>query len=185
MDFSLTEQEKMLQQEAKEFARNVVLPLAAEIDRTNEFPFGLAQEMAHRGYRGLPFPCAYGGAGAGYLSYALVLEQICYASMTAGAIMAVNTVPEEAIFRFGTDAQKQKLLTPLVQGEKLGCIAFTEAETGSDPSAITTTATPEGSHFILNGEKHFVALAPGANLALVFAKDSEKGIDAFVVDTSS
>jgi butyryl-CoA dehydrogenase len=105
--------------------------------------------------------------------------------MTAGAIMAVNTVPEEALFRFGTDSQKQKLLTPLVQGEKLGCIAFTEAETGSDPSAITTTARPEGNLFVLNGEKHFVALAPGANLALVFARDSEKGVDAFVVDTSS
>jgi butyryl-CoA dehydrogenase len=185
MDFSLNEEEKMLQQAAKEFALNMVLPLAAEIDRTDEFPFGLAQEMAHRGYRGLPFPCQYGGAGAGYLAYALALEQICYASMTVGAIMAVNTVPEEAILRFGSASQKGQLLVPLAKGEKLGCIAFTEAETGSDPSAITTTARPKGSDFLLNGEKHFVALAPAANLALVFARDDEGGLDAFVVDTSS
>lgn len=184
MDFSLTEKEKMLRQMAKEFADNLVKPLAAEIDRKDEFPFGIAQELAHRGYRGLPMPVEYGGAGAGYLAYALVLEQVCIASMTAGAIMAINTVPEEGILRFGTEEQKKRLLTPLAQGDKLGCIAFTEAETGSDPSLITTTATRKGSDYVLNGDKFFVALAPAANSALIFAKEGE-GVDAFIVDTAS
>jgi len=184
MDFNLSEQQKMLQKMAKEFAIKSVKPPAAEIDSSGQFPFKLAKEMGKRGYQGLPYPDEYGGSGAGYLSYALALEQLCQASMTVGAIMAINTVPEEAIFRFGTQEQKKRLLSSLAKGDKLGSIAFTEAETGSDPRAITTTAKKSGDSYIINGQKHFVALAPATNLALVFAK-GEKGLTAFVIDTSS
>ncbi len=155
MDFNLTEQEKMLQRTAREFAVRSVLPRAAEIDRSGEFPFDLAQKMGELGYRGLPYPAEYGGSGAGYLSYALVLEQICQASMTTGAIMAVNTVSQEAIFRCGSEKQKKAFLTPMAQGKKLGGIAFTEAETGSDPKAITTIARKSGKGYVISGEKHF------------------------------
>ena len=103
MDFNLTEQERMLQRAAKDFATKLVKPRAAEIDATSKFPFDLVKEMGKRGYLGLPFPEKYGGGGAGYLSYALALEQVCQASMTVGAIMAVNTVAEEAILRFGSE----------------------------------------------------------------------------------
>jgi len=185
VDFNLSEQEKMLQTMAREFADKSVKPRAAEIDRSGEFPLDLAREMGNLGYQGLPYPGKYGGGEAGYTSYALVLEQICQASMTVGAILAVNTVPEEAIFNFGSEEQKETLLTQLVQGKQLGCIAFTEAETGSDPKAITTIARKSGNGYVVTGQKHFVALAPAANLALVFTRRQGEGLNAFIIDTSS
>jgi alkylation response protein AidB-like acyl-CoA dehydrogenase len=156
-----------------------------EIDHSGEFPFDLAAGMGSLGFRGLPYPKEYGGIGAGYVSYALVLEQICHASMTVGAIMGVNAVPEEALFRFGNEEQKRKFLTLLAEGNSLGCIAFTEAETGSDPAAIATTAKWSSGNYIITGQKHFVALAPAANLALIFAKDDAGKLSAFIVETSS
>jgi alkylation response protein AidB-like acyl-CoA dehydrogenase len=185
MDFNLSEPQKMLQTAARDFAAKSIKPKAAEIDASGQFPFDLAQEIGKRGYQGLPYPADCGGSGAGYLSYALALEQLCLASMTVGAIMAINTVPEEAIFRFGDEEQKKRLLSPLTRGEKLGSIAFTEAETGSDPRAITTTAKKSGDGYIINGQKHFVALAPAAKLALVFAKGETKHLSAFIVDTAA
>jgi len=185
MDFSLTEQEKMLQKAAGEFATKLVKPRAAEIDSSGEFPFDLVKEMGKRGYSGLPYPAKYGGGGAGYLNYALALEQVCQASMTVGAIMAVNTVPEEALFRFGSEEQKKVFLVPLAQGRLLGSIAFTEAETGSDPQAVATMARKSGKGYVITGQKQFVALAPAANLALVFTKREGKGLNAFIIDTSS
>jgi alkylation response protein AidB-like acyl-CoA dehydrogenase len=185
MDFNLSEQQKMLQRVAKEFATNSVEPRATEIDSAGQFPFDLAREIGKRGYQGLPYPAKYGGSEAGYTSYALVLEQICQASLTVGAIMAVNTVPEEAIFRFGSEEQKTTFLVPLAQGRLLGGIAFTEAETGSDAEAITTIAKKSGNGYVITGQKQFVALAPAANLALVFTRRVGKGLNAFIVDTSS
>jgi len=185
MDFNLNEQQRMLQRAAKDFAVRSIKPRAAEIDASGQFPFKLAKEIGKRGYQGLPYPAEYGGSGAGYLSYALALEQLCQASMTVGAIMAINTVPEEALFRFGNEEQKKRLLSPLARGEKLGGIAFTEAETGSDPKAITTASKKSGDSYIINGQKQFVALAPAADLALVFARGEGKRLNAFIVDTSS
>jgi alkylation response protein AidB-like acyl-CoA dehydrogenase len=185
MDFNFSEQQKMLRKMAKEFAADVVKPQAAEIDSKSQFPFDLAKELGRRGYQGLPYPAQYGGSGAGYLSYVLVLEQLCQASMTVGAVMAIDTVPEEAIFRFGTEEQKKRLLAPLAGGDRLGSIAFTEAETGSDPGAITTTSKKSGDGYVITGQKQFVALAPAANLALVFAKSEGKGLNAFVIDTAT
>jgi len=185
MDFNLSEQQKMLQKMAKEFAIKSVKPLAAEIDSSGQFHFDLAREMGKRGYQGLPYPARYGGSGAGYLSYTLVLEQICQASMTAGAIIAINTVPEEALFRFGNEEQKKTFLVPLARGELLGGIAFTEAETGSDPQAITTISRRSGDGYVITGQKQFVALAPAASLFLVLAKGGGRGLNAFIIDTSS
>jgi alkylation response protein AidB-like acyl-CoA dehydrogenase len=185
MDFNLSEPQKMLQRLARDFAADVIKPQAAEIDAKGRFPFDLAKEIGRHGYQGLPFPAKYGGSGAGYLSYVLVLEQLCQASMTVGAIMAINTVPEEAMFRFGTEEQKKRLLSPLAKGNRLGSIAFTEAETGSDPKAITTTYKKSGSGYVVNGQKQFVALAPAANLALVFARGEGRDLNAFIIDTAN
>jgi alkylation response protein AidB-like acyl-CoA dehydrogenase len=185
MDFNLSEQEKMLQKAARDFAARQVKPRAAEIDSGGEFPLDLVQEMGKRGYLGLPYPAKYGGGGAGYLSYALALEQVCQASMTVAVIMAVNTVTEEAILRFGSEGQKKTLLAPLAQGKLLGSIAFTEAETGSDPRLFTNIARKSGQGYVITGQKHFVALAPAANLALVFTKREGEGLNAFIVDTAS
>ncbi len=185
MDFSLDEQEKMFQRTAREFTLGSVQPRAAQIDCSGQFPFDLAQEMGRLGYRGLPYPAEYGGSEAGYVSYVLVLEQIGQSSMTVAAIMHVNTVSEEAILRFGSEEQKEVFLTPLAQGKLLGGIAFTEAETGSDPGAITTIARKSGDGYQITGQKQFVALAPAVNLVLLFTKHEGAGLNAFIVDTSS
>lgn len=186
MDFNLSEQEKMLQSLARDFAKKEVLPRAAEIDRSGQFPLDLAREMGRRGFRGLPYPAEYGGSGAGYIGFILVLEQLCQASMSVGAIMAVNTVPEEGIFRFGNKEQKQRLLVPLAKGEWLGGIGFTEPDTGSDPRAITTIARRSGSGFIINGQKMFMSLAPVLNVVLLFSRrESGEGLNAFIVESKS
>ena len=185
MDFNLNEQEKMLQSLARDFALKEVQPRAAEIDCSGQFPLDLAEEMGTRGFRGLPYPVEYGGGGAGYTGYVLVLEQLSQASMTVGAIMAVNTVPEEAVLCFGTEEQKQRLLKPLAQGQWLGGIGFTEAETGSDPKAITTMARRSGNGYVINGQKQFMALAPALKIVLLFTRREGEGLNAFIVDTSS
>jgi len=183
MDFELNEHQKMLQSLARDFAAKEVAPRAAEIDRSGQFPADLAGEIGRRGYQGLPYPPEYGGSAAGYLSFVLVLEQVCRASATVGAIMSVNTVPEEGIYRFGTEEQKTRLLTPLAGGEMLGGIGFTEAETGSDPRLITTTARRSGKGFVITGQKQFMALAPALDVVLLFARREDgEGLNAFIVE---
>jgi butyryl-CoA dehydrogenase len=188
VDFNLSEQEKMIQGTAGDFAHKSVRPVAMEIDRKCEFPFVLAGEMGNMGYFGLPYPPGYGGAGAGYIGYVLVIEQLCRIAMVAGAIIGVNSLAEESIFRYGSEEQKQRFLVPLTKGERLSSFAFTEAATGSDPRAIETRARPDGDDFIISGQKQFVALAPASQVAVVFARNEkdEKGrLSAFIVDTSS
>ena len=186
MDFNLTEQEKMLQNLAKDFAEKEVSPRAAEIDRSGEFPLALAKEIGKKGFQGLPYPSEYGGSGAGYTGFILVLEQLCQASVAVGAIMAVNTVPEEGIYRFGNEEQKKRLLKPLAKGDWLGGIGFTEADTGSDPRLIKTVARRSGNDFVINGQKMFMSLAPVLNVVLLFARrEKEDGLNAFIVDSSS
>src|SRR4030042_296292 len=182
MDFDLTESQKMLQNLARDFAEKEVLPRAAAIDRANEFPLDLAKEIGWRGFQGLPFPEKYGGSGAGYVGFVLALEQVCRASVSVGAIMAVNTVPEEGIFRFGTEEQKQRLLTPLARGDSLGGVGFTEPDTGSDPAAITTFARRSGRGFVISGQKMFMSLAPALDVVLLFARREGEGLAAFLVE---
>jgi alkylation response protein AidB-like acyl-CoA dehydrogenase len=185
MDFDLKESQKMLQRLAHDFAENEVAPRAAAIDSSNEFPLDLAKEMGKRGFQGLPFPVEYGGSGAGYLSFILALEQLCRVSVAVGAIMAVNTVPEEGIFHFGTEEQKRRLLTPLARGDFLGGIGFTESDTGSDPSVITTIARRRGKGFVINGQKMFMAMAPALDVVLLFARREGEGLNAFIVESKS
>jgi len=188
MDFNLGEHERMIQRTARDFAQRSVRPVAMEIDRQCEFPFELAKEMGRMGYFGLPYPPEYGGAGAGYTGYALVIEQLCRIAMVAGAIIGVNSLAEESIFHHGSGEQKQRFLVPLARGESLSSFAFTEAATGSDPRAIETRARPDGDTYIITGQKQFVALSPASQVAVVFAKDEkdETGrVSAFIVETSS
>ncbi|MDY6917022.1 MAG: acyl-CoA dehydrogenase family protein [Chloroflexota bacterium] len=184
MHFDLNEQEAMIQRTARDFADRTVRPLAVEIDRQCEFPFGLAEKMGSLGYFGLPYPAAYGGVDAGYVGYALVIEQLCRASMLAGAIVAVDALAGEAIFRHGTEEQKQRFLVPLARGERLSSFAFTEPATGSDPRAIQTRAVLQGGSYVLTGQKQFVALTPASKITVVFAKDETEKVSAFIVDSS-
>ncbi len=186
MDFSLSEQEKMLQAMARDFAQKEVAPRAAEIDRNNEVPLDLAARFADLGFRGLPYPAQYGGQGTGYLGFLLVLEQICEASVSAGAVMAVNNVPQEGIYRFGTEEQKKRLLTPLAGGRELGGIGFTEPDTGSDPRMIKTVCRQQGDGYLVTGQKMFMSLAPVLRKVLLFAARSDgEGLNCFIAEPSS
>jgi butyryl-CoA dehydrogenase len=156
-----------------------------EIDRQCEFPSELAREMASLGYFGLPYPPDYGGVGAGYIGYVLVIEQLCRTSMVVGAIITINGLTEEALFRYGNEEQKQRFLVPIIQGTSLSSFAFTEPATGSDPTAIKTKARLDGGDYIITGQKQFVALSPASRITLVFAKDETDKVSAFIVETPS
>jgi len=185
MDFRLNEQEGMIQNMARDFAERSVRPIAMEIDRRGEFPFELAKGMGSLGYFGLPYPLDYGGVGAGYIGYTLVIEQLCRVSMVAGAIIGVNGLAEEAIFRYGSEEQKRQFLVPLAKGAWLSSFAFTEPATGSDPRAIETRARPDGDDYAITGQKQFIALSPASQVAVVFAKDETDRVSAFIVETFS
>ncbi|MBN2099947.1 MAG: acyl-CoA dehydrogenase family protein [Dehalococcoidia bacterium] len=184
MDFNLSEREKMIHSTSREFAVKVVLPRAAEIDCTSEFPRDVVRDMVKMGYFGLAYPAEYGGSGSGYLSYALVIEQLARASMTVGAIVAVSILSQESLFRFGSEAQKREFLVPLVQGKILGCFCFTEPGTGSDPKAVAAKANLEAGQYVIEGQKNFISMASAASQATVFAKDETGRISAFIVPTS-
>lgn len=184
MDFNLNEREKMIQSAAREFAQKEVLCQAAGIDCSARFPLDLAREMGRMGYYGLPYPADCGGGAAGHVAYALVVEQLCRASMTVGAIVAVSILSEEAIFRYGDERQKRECLVPLTSGSMFGCFCFTEPATGSDPRAIRTRARLDGGDYVIDGQKSFVALAPAASQAVIFARDDTARVSAFVVPTS-
>ncbi len=185
MDFNLTEKEKMIKTMARDFADRSVRPLAREIDRSGDFPRELASQMGNLGFYGLPYPQEYGGSGSGYTGYVLAIEELCRASMAVGAIVAVDSLAEESIYRFGNEEQKRDFLLPLASGKYLACYAFTEAATGSDPRAIVTRARPVAEGYVIEGEKIFSALSPAAAIALVFAKDETERVSAFIVDTLS
>lgn len=185
MDFDFTDAEQDVITTAREFAATKVRPRARQIDEQNRFPHDLAAEMGRLGLFGLHMPEEYGGTATGYKSYVLAIEELCSASMTVGAIIAINALAEECLLRFGTEAQKQRYLPALVAGESLSTFAFTEGETGSDPRAITTTAVPDGDAYVITGEKTFASLAPSASVAIIFAKDDTGKVSAFLVDPTS
>ncbi len=185
MDFDFNDDERDVISTAQRFAASKVRTRARAIDENNEFPTDLAQEMGRLGLFGLHMPEEYGGTGLGYKAYVLAIEQVCAASMTVGAIIAINALTQESILRFGTDEQKRRYLPTLISGESLSTFAFTEGQTGSDPRAITTTAVPDGDTYVISGEKTFASLAPSACVAVIFAKDDSGKTSAFLVDTNS
>src|SRR5437660_8993224 len=156
MDFTLDADQRDILSLVKEFATEEVLPRAAEIDERAEYPADLVAKLAELGLMGTPFPEEYGGAGQSYVTFALTVEELCRACASTGLIMDVNiSLCGEPIWLFGTDEQKRKYLTPLATGEKLGALAMTEPEAGSDAASIKTTAVRKDGHYILDGRKIF------------------------------
>lgn len=188
MGVQLTEEQKLIQSMAREFAINEVAPLAEEIDREGIFPAALIDRLAELELTGIPTPAEYGGGGADYLSYALVIEEIAKVCPSTAVILAVHTLAQGPILQFGTPEQKAKYLPMLAHYKKLGGFALTEAGAGSDAGALTTTAVLEGDHYVLNGTKTFITNGDGAGVMIVMAKtgpgEGTKGISAFIVEKS-
>ena len=187
MDFSLSGDEEDILDLVREFATNEVLPRAAQIDEKAEFPADLVSKMGELGLMGVPFPEEYGGAGQSYVVFARIVEELCRACASTGLIMDVNiSLCGEPIMVFGSEAQKQKYLVSLATGEKLGALAMTEPEAGSDAASIKTSADRRNDHYLLNGRKIFITNGEVADTYVVTAvTDRDKGtsgITDFIVE---
>ncbi|MCL9813083.1 acyl-CoA dehydrogenase [Natranaeroarchaeum aerophilus] len=192
MDFTLSTEQRQIDEMVTEFVDEEVVPRAGEIDETDEFPRDLLDEMADLGLLGMPFPEEYGGAGLDYHSYALALAEISRGSGGLGTIVAAHTsLAGNMLYEFGDDTQKETYLTPLNEGREIGAFALSEPGAGSDVPAMETTADPVGSgdgdaaEYVLNGNKLWISNGSVAETVVVFAKTDEeagnRGISSFVV----
>ncbi|OYR66854.1 acyl-CoA dehydrogenase [Halorubrum ezzemoulense] len=186
MEFTLTEEQRQIRDTVAEFVDEEVVPRAAEIDETDEFPADLVEEMADLGLMGMPFPVEYEGAGLDYHSYAIGLEEISRGSGGLGTVVAAHTsLAGNMLYEFGDEAQKQEYLTALNTAEDIGAFALSEAEAGSDVPAMSTTAERDGDGYVVNGGKLWISNGSVADTVTLFAKtDSDagrNGISSFVV----
>ena len=187
MEFNLSKEQALVQKMVREFTENEVKPIAAETDRTCEYPRENIEKLFRYGVMGMCVPKEYGGAGADDLSAAIAVEELSKVCASTGDIVAThNGLCCDPILRNGTEAQKQKYLRMLTEGRKVGAFALTEPNAGSDASKGTTTAVLEGDHYVLNGSKCFITNAGEAEIYVVMAMtDKEKGnhgISAFIVE---
>jgi alkylation response protein AidB-like acyl-CoA dehydrogenase len=181
MNFELSDEQQELRDRAAGFADREVAPHAADLDREDKVPFETLEKMADAGFTGLCVPEEYGGAGADFLSYCLLLEELSRADAGVGVTLAVHTsagtIP---IVMFGTEEQEARWVPPLARGEKIGCFALTEPETGSDASAIGARAEKVDGGYRVSGHKQWVTNGRIAGTAILFARAPE-GVTAFVV----
>jgi len=187
----LNENQKMIRQMARDFAATRIAPIAAEIDRTAEFPEANVKEMGELGFLGLTTPEQYGGVGADITSYALVVEELSRVCGSHGLTVAAhNSLGCWPIAAIGTDEQKQKFLPPAAAGQTLLSFGLTEPEAGSDAGGTKTTAVRDGDHWILNGNKMWITNSHYAGALIITAKTDlaakgSHGISAFIVPTDT
>ena len=187
MQFKLSEEHEMLRKMVRDFAENEVAPTAAERDEEARFDRGIFDKMAELGLTGIPFPEEYGGTGMGYLGYCIAVEELSRVCGSTGVTLSAHTsLGSWPIYKFGTEEQKKKYLTPLAAGEKIGAFGLTEPGAGSDAGGTKTTAVLKGDHYVLNGSKVFITNAGPADTYIVFASTDPaqkvKGISAFIVE---
>jgi butyryl-CoA dehydrogenase len=186
----LTEEHQMIRDALRTFSQERLAPNAARWDREEIFPKAELKELAQLGAFGVAVPEQYGGAGLDYVALALVLEEIAAGDGGTSTIISVNNCPVCSIaMMYANEAQKQRWLVPLAQGELLGAFALTEPHTGSDAAALRTTAVRDGDHYVLNGTKQFITSGKNGDVAIVMAVTSKaagkKGISAFWVPVNT
>ena len=186
MDFSLTEEQRQIEEMVAEFVDEEVVPRAKEIDETDEFPWDLVDQMADLGLMGMPFPEEYGGAGLDYHAYPIALEEVSRGSGGLGTVVAAHiSLAGNMVYEYGTEAQKEEYLTPLAEGEEVGAFALSEAGAGSDVPAMETTAEKAGDEYIIDGGKLWISNGSVADTVTVFAKTDpdagNKGLSSFIV----
>ncbi|HET7772602.1 MAG TPA: acyl-CoA dehydrogenase family protein, partial [Burkholderiaceae bacterium] len=184
----LTEDQNMVRDAVRAYVQDHIAPKAAEWDKTHHFPAAELKGLAELGCYGICVPDSYGGAGLDYVSLAVILEEIAAGDGATSTVVSVNNCPVCSILMsFASEAQKQQYLVPLARGEMLGAFALTEPHVGSDASALRTTATRDGDHYVLNGVKQFITSGKHGDVAIVFAVTDKaagkKGISAFIVET--
>ena len=186
----LSEEQRLIRDTMRAFARERLAPNAARWDREHHFPREELAALGELGALGMVVPEAWGGAGTDYVSLALALEEIAAGDGATSTIVSVqNSVVCGPVLAFGTDAQKEQYLRPLAAGRKLGCFCLTEPQAGSDAGAIATRAEARDGHYVLSGVKQFITSGRNADVAIVFAVTDraagKKGISAFIVDTAT
>ena len=187
MAYQLNEEQQMIQAMVKDFARDVLLPTAAERDISKEFPSENLKKMGELGLLGMNVPSEYNGAGVDSVSYSLALQEVAYACASTAVVMSVhNSVACGPIYLFGSDYLKETYLKPLAAGEKIGSFGVTEPSAGSDPASQKSKAVKDGDSYIINGTKLFITTGKNSDITVVTAyTDKEKrhrGISAFIVE---
>ena len=187
IDFNLSEEQVLIQKTAREFAKNELLEGAIKRDETKEWPKEQVEKMSKLGFLGMMVDSKWNGGGMDSISYAIAMEEISAIDASASVIMSVNnSLVCYLIEHFGNDFQKEKYLTKLALGEKLGAFSLSEPQSGSDASNMITTAVKDGKNYIINGIKNWVTNGINSDLVLVFAiteKDiGHKGISCFIVE---
>jgi len=187
VEFSLTDEQQQLRRTVREFAEAEIAPHVMEWDETSQFPSELIPKLAEMGFLGVVFPEKYGGAGMGYVEYAIIIEELSRVDGSVGIIVAAhNSLCTNHIYKFGTEEQKQKYVVPLAQGKKLGCWSLTEPEAGSDAGGTRTVATKSGNCWVVNGSKTFTTNGHYADVCVAMAvTDSAQkhhGISAFIIE---
>ena len=190
MDFDLTPEQKEIQALTRDFVRAEIEPHATDWDREHRFPSDVFAKLAELGLMGVCVPEEYGGAGADFLAYMLVLEELSRGDAGVGVTVAVHTSAVTLpLLRYGTEEQRARFVPPLARGELLGAFALTEAESGSDAASLRTTATREDGGWHLSGAKQFISTAEYAGTFLFFARTDPDtpgahGVSAFVLDAA-
>lgn len=187
MDFSLTEEQQMVRQAARDFAQTELLPGVIERDEKQEFPTRQVQAMGQLGFMGMMVSPEYGGSGLDTLSYVLVMEELSKVDASASVVVSVNnSLVCWGLEAYGTEEQKQKYLPALATGEKIGAFCLSEPEAGSDATSQKTTAKDAGDHYVLNGTKNWITNGNSADIYLVIAQTypekGHKGINALIVE---
>src|ERR687898_2551960 len=187
MDFSLTDEQRLIQDTDRTFVDERVLPVAVQNDIDHKLDLELIEGMAELGLLGIVIPEEYGGAGLDFVAEALSCEEIERGEAAFRTLISVHVgLNSLSLLRYGSEEQKQRWLTPQAKGEKLACFGLTEPEAGSDVAAMRSTARREGDVYVLNGQKNWISYATVADHQLVFAKTDpgakHKGISAFIVE---
>jgi len=186
----LTEEQRLIRDTARRYAREHIAPHAAQWDREATFPAEALAGLAELGFYGMLVPEQHGGCDIGYVAAALVLEEIGVADAACSTIVSVtNSVGCMPLLQYGTAQQQRDFLSPLARGEKLAAFCLTEPQAGSDASGLKTRAERQGDSYVLNGTKQFITSGKNADLAIVFAVTDpaagKRGISAFVVPTDT
>jgi len=187
MDFSLTEEHKMIRDAARDFAQTELLPGVIERDHKQEFPQEIVKKMGDLGFMGIMVDPKYGGSGMDSISYVLVMEELSKIDASASVMVSVNnSLVCYGLQTYGTEDQKQKYLTKLATGEQIGAFCLSEPEAGSDATSQATTAIDKGDYYLINGTKNWITNGGRSDVYLVIAQtDREKGhkgINAFIVE---
>jgi alkylation response protein AidB-like acyl-CoA dehydrogenase len=187
LEFALTDEQQQLRRTVRAFAEAEILPHVMEWDEVSKFPSEIIPKLAEMGFLGVIFSEKYGGAGMGYIEYAIIIEELSRVDGSIGIIVAAhNSLCTNHIYKFGSEEQKKKYVTPLAQGKKLGCWSLTEPEAGSDAGGTRTTAIRKDGGWLINGSKTFTTNGHYADvcvgMAVTDASKKSHGISAFVVE---